>query len=101
MNTEQVIIKMQSILDKFNDQSTNVDLAFSLLKDAMQKLENLRVHLDGGSDVIERSELSQKVNEIEEFLNLANSKFQINRVESGQRIVSRHLRLVDELKKCL
>ena len=92
---------MQSTLDKFNDQSTNVDLAFSLFKDAMQKLENLRVHLDGGSDVIKRSDLSQKVNEIEEFLNLANSKFQINRVESGQEIVSRHLRLVNELKKCL
>lgn len=94
MNKSDKVLK---IMDEFNKSSTEVDMAFYIFANSINELESLRKSLKTSSNFIE---LEKKLNEIQDMLLLAETKFTASRMYTGKTIISRYLTLIKQIKKC-
>lgn len=90
--------EIERLFDEFNKTSTEIDMALYILASSINELEVLRENL---KTINVSGEIKMTLSKIENQLLLAEEKFTTNRMQPGKTIITRYLKLVNEIKNCL
>ena len=86
---------VQTLLEDFNQHSTDIDLALFLFAESIRELETIRNKLSDG--IMDKEEIKKRMEQIRNSLSIASAKFKTNRMEGNQTILKRYLKLIDEI----